>query len=59
VARVEFRHEFVGHDPHHHGVEPLPVEVVQKAEQMTLDAAEGIPLDEVDDSDGVLDACLR
>jgi hypothetical protein len=59
VARVEFRHELVGHDPHHDGVEPLPVEVVQKAEQMALDAAEGIPLDEVDDSDGVLDACLR
>ena len=54
AAHLEFRQELVGHDAEHHRIEPLPVEFVEKAEQMTFDATERVPLDEVDDSDRVL-----
>ena len=59
VPRFEFRDELVGHDAEHHRLEPLSVELVEQAEQMALDTAEGIPLDEVDDPDRVPHACLR
>ncbi len=58
VARLELGHELVRHDAQHHRIEPLPVEVVEQTEQMTFDAAEGVPLHEVDDPDRVLSSCL-
>jgi hypothetical protein len=54
VPSPELGHELVRHDAEHHRLEPLPVEVVEQAQQMALDAAEGVPLDEVDDPDRVL-----
>ena len=56
---AEFLLELVRHDPDHHRFEPLPVEVVQKVEQVAFDAAEGIALDVVDDSDRVLQVGFR
>jgi hypothetical protein len=56
--RRELGDELVGHDAEHHRIEALPVEVVEKAEQMPLDPAERVPLDEVDDPDRMLDGCL-
>lgn len=38
VASLEFLLELVGHDAKHNRIEPLPVEFVQKVEQMTLNA---------------------
>ena len=52
-ARGELLLELVGHDAEHHRIESIPVEVVQETEQVTLHAAERVPLDEVDDPDGV------
>ena len=59
LAGDQFRLELVGHDAEHHRVEPPAVQLVQEAQEVTLDAAEDIPLDVVDDPDRVLHAWLR
>ena len=56
---AEFLLELVRHDADHRRLEPLPVEVVQQAQQVALDTAEGIALDVVDDSDRVLQVGFR
>ncbi len=38
MASLEFLLELIGHDAKHNRIEPLPVEFVQKVEQMTLNA---------------------
>jgi len=59
MASLEFPLELIGHDAKHNRSEPLPVEFAQKVEQMTLNATECVPFDEVHDSDRVLQAWLR